>query len=473
MVYAPHPATLLQDSEPESILRVLAGQRTYFNQGHTLPVSFRKEQLRKLHALLQQHEQELTEALYADFRKPALEAYATEIGFIALELKHALKKIDKWVMPQHVPELLINFPARSYVYPQPYGVALIISPWNYPLNLLFIPLIGAIAAGNCVIIKPSEIAANTAAIVSRIIRNNFDERYLAVVEGGPETAQYLLTLRYDYIFFTGSTQVGKIVMKAAAEYLTPVTLELGGKSPAIVTMDADLELAARRIAWGKFLNAGQTCVAPDYVLVQEEVKEEFIQHLATCIQEFYGPQPANSPDFARIINDQHFVRLSALLTPNHVRIGGQTDATTRYIAPTILDHITWEHPSMQHEIFGPILPIIEFNTFEEAIEMVNRHEKPLAFYLFTGSKQYQDQVLKQVRFGGGCINDTISHLANPNLPFGGIGNSGVGSYHGFASFKVFSHQKSVLHRGTWLDLPFRYPPYGNKLKWLKKVFRWL
>ncbi|MER2997521.1 aldehyde dehydrogenase [Pontibacter populi] len=455
-------------------VQLLCGlQRRYFTEGNTQPVAFRKEQLRKLQRVLKKHEQELFDALYADFRKPALEAFGTEIGFIELELKLAIKNIDDWTKPRKVPETLINFPAKSYVYPQPYGVALIISPWNYPLNLLFTPLIGAMTAGNCAILKPSEIAANTAAVVKRIISQNFDERYIAVVEGGVETTQHLLAQRFDYIFFTGSTQVGKVIMKAAAENLTPVTLELGGKSPAIVDMDADLELAARRICWGKFLNAGQTCVAPDYVLVQEDVKEELIQQMARSLQEFYGAQPADSPDFARIINDRHFKRLCNMLTPESIRVGGKTDAESRYIAPTILEISSWDHPSMQEEIFGPILPVIPFNDLHEAINMVNRHEKPLALYFFSTNKSQQQRILREVTFGGGCINDTISHLANPNLPFGGVGNSGLGSYHGIASFDVFSHQKSILNRGTWLDLPFRYPPYGNKLKLLRKFFDWL
>lgn len=463
----------VKEETPERVQQLLRLQRTFFAKGHTLPLAFRKGQLQKLQQVLQQHQQELIDALYADFKKPALEAFGTEVGFIELELKLALKNIDDWTKPRRVPETLINFPARSYVYPQPYGIALIISPWNYPLNLLFTPLIGAMAAGNCAILKPSEIAANTAAVVTRLISENFDERYIAVVEGSVPTTQYLLAQKFDYIFFTGSTQVGRVVMKAAAEHLTPVTLELGGKSPAIVAMDADLELAARRICWGKYLNAGQTCVAPDYVLVQEDVKEEFIQQMALCIKEFYGVQPAESPDFARIINDRHFQRLSAMLTPENIRVGGNTDAATRYIAPTVLDNLTWEHPAMQEEIFGPILPVIAFDEMDEAISMVNRHEKPLALYLFTNDKAHQQQILQQVHFGGGCINDTISHLANPNLPFGGVGSSGLGSYHGIASFDVFSHQKSVLHRGTWLDLPFRYPPYCNKLKLLRKFFKWL
>ncbi len=463
----------LTEEAPERIEQVLRLQRDYFAAGHTLPVSFRKAQLRKLQQVLKQNEQLLFDALYADFKKPALEAYGTEIGFIELELKLAIKNINDWTKRRRVPETLLNFPAKSYVYPQPYGVALIISPWNYPLNLLFTPLIGAMAAGNCAILKPSEIASHTAAAVAEIISRNFDERYIAVVQGGVQTSQTLLAQKFDYIFFTGSTQVGKTVMKAAAEHLTPVTLELGGKSPAIVANDADLELAARRICWGKFLNAGQTCVAPDYVLVHEDAKEELIQQMAKAIKDFYSDKPIQSPDFARIINTKHFNRLRTMLLPEHIRVGGHIDADNLYIAPTVLDNLTWEHPAMQEEIFGPILPVLSFSNTAEAIKMINRHEKPLALYLFTNNQECQEQILKQVAFGGGCINDTLSHLANPNLPFGGIGNSGQGSYHGFASFDVFSHQKSVLHRGTWLDLPVRYPPYGNKLGVLRKVFKWL
>ncbi|MEJ8757282.1 aldehyde dehydrogenase [Pontibacter sp. H259] len=465
------PSTL--EDQEKYIKQLLHKQRAFFAAGNTLPLSFRKAQLQKLQTILKTHEQELVDALYADFRKPALEAFATEVGFIELELRLALKNLADWAKPRRVPETLINFPARSYVYPQPYGIALIISPWNYPLNLLFTPLIGAMAAGNCAILKPSEVAANTATAVSRLIRENFDEQYIGVVEGGPETSQLLLTQRFDYIFFTGSTQIGKEIMKAAAEYLTPITLELGGKSPAVVTTDTDLELAARRICWGKFLNAGQTCVAPDYVLVHEEVKEDLIQQLDKCIQEFYGPEPASSPDFARIINKKHFERLSNMLTPDHIRIGGLTNATENYIAPTVLDGITWEHPAMKEEIFGPILPVLTFENLDEAIASINHHEKPLALYFFSSNKYDQQRILNEVSFGGGCFNDTISHLANPNLPFGGVGNSGLGSYHGIASFDVFSHQKSILHRGTWLDLPFRYPPYGNKLNLLRKFFKWL
>ncbi|MFD2247337.1 aldehyde dehydrogenase [Pontibacter ruber] len=459
--------------ESHLVQNLVEKQRRFFATGKTLSVEFRREQLNRLLDALLRHEQELFDAMYQDFRKPAFESFATEVGFVEQELRLVLKQLNKWVKPRKVKETLVNFPARSYIYSEPYGIALIIGPWNYPLQLVLNPLIGAIAAGNCAIVKPSELTPATSEVIARLINATFDEGYVSAVEGGVRTTQHLLAERFNYIFFTGSTPVGRIVMKAAAEHLTPVTLELGGKSPVIVTEDADLDLAARRIAWGKFLNAGQTCVAPDYVLVHEQVKEELIEQLRLTIAQFYGEDPASSPDYARIINDRHFDRLSSYLQDVHVRVGGQTDDTARYIAPTVVDQVTWQHPIMQEEIFGPLLPVLTFNTIEEVIQTVNAHERPLAFYLFSQSQELQEEVLQRVHFGGGCINDTISHLINPNLPFGGVGSSGMGSYHGQQSFDLFSNQKSVVKRGTWLDLPLRYPPYGNKLPLIRKAFKWL
>lgn len=461
------------DDSQQRIRHLVQQQRAFFATGKTLDLEFRMAQLRFLQQAIRRHEQALFDAMYADFRKPAFESFATEVGFVELELKLTLKKLKDWVKPKKVKETIINFPASSYIHSSPYGIALIIGPWNYPFNLLMAPLIGAMAAGNCALLKPSEIAPHTAAAIAKLAKETFDEAYIAVAEGGVEVTQQLLAQRYDYIFFTGSTRVGQIVMKAAAEHLTPVTLELGGKSPAIVAEDADIRLAARRIAWGKFLNAGQTCVAPDYLLVHEQVKEELVQQLAKCIREFYGDEPEQSPDYARIINDRHFDRLAAYLQQGTTRAGGQTNSTSRYIAPTLLDQVTWEHPVMQEEIFGPILPILTYRKLEEAIDVVNAHEKPLALYFFSSSEIKKEAVLRCTQFGGGCINDTISHLTNPNLPFGGVGGSGMGSYHGKNSFDLFSHQKSVVHRGTWLDLPLRYPPYGNRLPMLRKFFKWL
>jgi len=457
----------------ETILQLIDKQRAFFASGQTFHLEFREERLRQLQVAIRQNEQALFDALYADFRKPEMEAFTTEVGFVEQELKLTLKNLRKWAKPKKIRESLLNFPAKSHVYPEPYGVTLIIGPWNYPFQLMFNPLVGAMAAGNCAILKPSELTAHTSAVMARLIRDNFDEAHIAVVEGGVTTAQRLLQERYDYIFFTGSTQVGRTVMKAAAEHLTPVTLELGGKSPAIVAEDADLELAARRIAWGKLLNVGQTCVAPDYVLVQEQVKEDLIQLIAQCIKDFYGDDPAQSPDYARIVNDRHFARLKGYLNNGVVRAGGQADAASRYIAPTILDQVSWESPVMQEEIFGPILPVLPYRSLKEAIQMVNDHEKPLALYFFSSSKERQQRVLAHTHFGGGCINDTISHLINPNMPFGGVGSSGIGSYHGQSSFDLFSNHKSVLHRGTWLDLPLRYPPYQGRLPLIRKLFDWL
>ncbi|OKL40313.1 aldehyde dehydrogenase [Pontibacter flavimaris] len=465
------PATA--ETNLHRIQALVKKQREFFSSGHTLDLAFRKERLRELQHTIQEHEQDLMDAMYADFHKPEMEAFSTEIGFVELELKLVLKNLQKWAKPKRVKESLLNFPSRSYIHSDPFGVALIIGPWNYPFQLLLNPLIGAMAAGNCAIVKPSELTPTTSAVVARMIRQHFDESYIATVEGGAPTTQHLLQQRFDYIFFTGSTQVGKIVMKAAAEHLTPVTLELGGKSPAIVAEDADLGLAARRIAWGKFLNAGQTCIAPDYLLAQESIKEELLQLISQCIRDFYGEDPRQSPDFARIVNDRHFNRLSGFMSEGKVRTGGVTDAASRYIAPTLLDRVTWQHPIMQEEIFGPILPVLSFQHLDEAIGMVQQREKPLALYFFTNDERKKEQVLKYTSFGGGCINDTISHIINPNLPFGGVGQSGMGSYHGQSSFELFSQQKSVLHRGTWLDLPLRYPPYGNRLPMLRKFFKWL
>lgn len=464
-------------SPPETDLQrvqtLLKKQREFFASGHTLDLTFRTERLRDLQQAIRQYEQELMDAMYTDFHKPEMEAYSTEIGFVEMELRLILKNLRRWAKPRRVKESLINFPSRSYIHSAPYGIALIIGPWNYPFQLLLNPLIGAMAAGNCAIIKPSELTPTTSAVIAKMIREHFDDSYIATVEGGVKTTQHLLQQRFDYIFFTGSTQVGKIVMKAAAEHLTPVTLELGGKSPAIVAQDADLSLAARRIAWGKFINAGQTCVAPDYLLVQEHVKEELIQLINQYIINFYGEDPQQSPDLARIVNDRHFNRLKNFLKDGVVRMGGKTDAANRYIAPTLLDQVTWQHPVMQEEIFGPILPVLTYGNIDEAIDMVKKHEKPLALYFFSSDDQKKEHVLKHTSFGGGCINDTISHLINPNLPFGGVGQSGMGSYHGQSSFDLFSQQKSVLHRGTWIDLPLRYPPYGDRLPTLRKLFKWL
>ncbi|MGV3540141.1 MAG: aldehyde dehydrogenase [Rufibacter sp.] len=447
-------------------------QKSFFGQGHTRPYAFRKEMLQRLYRAIQAEEQNIISALAEDFNKPAFETYATEIAILLSEIKYTLKHLKKWVKPKKVRPSFLNFPSEDTIYPEPYGVSLIIGAWNYPFQLTLGPVIGAIAAGCCAILKPSELTPATSAVTAKLLQEHFPAEFLTAVEGGPQVSQTLLQLPFDKIFFTGSVPVGRIVAQAAAQQLIPVTLELGGKSPCIVDETADLQVAARRIAWGKFINAGQTCVAPDYVFVQESVLHPFLLQLKANIEAFYGPDPALSPDYARIINERHFKRLTQLLENCTIITGGQADAAHRYLAPTIVTDVTWQHALMQEEIFGPILPVLPYQTLAGAIDQINAQPKPLALYFFSNNRQAQAQVLEQTSSGGACINETVSHLANPRLPFGGVGTSGQGNYHGKYSFDAFSHEKSVLHKTFWPDLPLRYPPYLKKLAWLKKAFKW-
>jgi aldehyde dehydrogenase (NAD+) len=381
-----------------------------------------------------------------------------------------LKNIKKWAIPEVVKDTVVNFPSRNYIYPDPYGVCLVIGAWNYPLQLTLLPIVGAMAAGNTCIIKPPRAAINTYRIIQKIISGNFDENYLAVLDEQTDNNE-MLTYRYDYIFFTGSTEVGKTIARAAAEFLTPTTLELGGKSPCIVDKQVDIEVAAKRIAWGKFLNGGQTCVAPDYLLIHESVKDKFYKAFENAVTSFYGKNPQASADFPRIINDKHFKRLTSMITDGKIIVGGKTDAETRYIAPTLIEINSLEHPLMQDEIFGPILPVISIASIEDAIRIVKQFEKPLAFYIFSNNYAHQQKCLNTVQFGGGCINDTVAHLANDGLPFGGVGGSGVGAYHGKYSFDTFTHKKAICHKVTWPDVPLRYPPYNGKLGIVKQVMK--
>ena len=447
--------------------KTVSNQRLFFNKHQTKKLSFRIEQLKLLQQAILDNEAAITKALNADLNKPELESYVTEIGSCLEEIKYALKHIRSWVKPKKVRTPLPYLPASSKVYSEPLGVVLIIGAWNYPLQLIISPLIGAIAAGNCAIIKPSEIAVNTSTLLAEIIPKYFDSSFISVVEGGKEVTEQLLEEKFDHIFFTGSTQVGKIIMSAAAKQLTPVTLELGGKSPCIVDADTHLEYTARRIVWGKFLNAGQTCVAPDYLLVDRKIKKDLLEHLKEIIQEFYGATPETSPDYARIINQHHFQRLCELLKTGEIVVGGDTNPSDYYIAPTVIDGVSPEEGVMQEEIFGPILPVIEYTNLSEAIAFVNAKPKPLALYFFSNNKQHQNQVLQETASGGACINDTIVQIAFPGLPFGGVGDSGIGRYHGKTSFETFSHQRSVLHKSFWVDLKLRYAPYKGKLKFLK------
>lgn len=454
------------------ISSLLERQRAWFKSGKTRDISFRINSLQKLKTAIKSNEEEICAALTADLGKPDLEAVISETAIVVREIDFVCRHLQQWSAPRRIRSSLLNYPAKGTIYCEPLGVALIIGPWNYPAQLIFSPLVGALAAGNCAMLKPSELAVQTSQVVHRIISETFEPDHVCVVEGGQETSQALLEQCFDIIFFTGSTRVGRLVMQAAAKHLTPVILELGGKSPAIVDADANLEVAARRIVWGKFFNAGQTCVAPDYLLVHSDVKQDLLDKMVAQIKIFYGSEPRLSPDFARIINDAHFARLTSYLKDGEIIVGGDSVPSERYLAPTILDQVAWQSPIMQEEIFGPVLPVLSFTGQDDLVALVERHATPLALYYFSQNRSKQQQMMSSTAFGGGCINDTIVHLTEHHLPFGGVGTSGQGGYHGKAGFEAFSHRKSVLRRGTWLDLPLRYPPYAGKLKWLKKLFQW-
>jgi len=446
-------------------------QRDYFNSGATRDVSFRKKQLVLLEKAIRSREEEIMSALEQDMRKPRFEAYAAEIGILYPELREAARKVRSWSKPEKVSTPIIHFPSTSTVYREPYGVSLIIGPWNYPFLLTLAPLVGAIAGGNCAILKPSELAPATSAVIASLIGKHFDPRYVAVVEGGVPETQALLAQKFDYIFFTGGTAVGRIIMDAAAKHLTPVTLELGGKSPVVLHSDARLDHAVKRIAWGKFFNAGQTCLATDYLLVQSGIKERAIRMLKEAIVSFYGTDPKKSPDYARIINARHFSRVSALMKSGTIVHGGETDAREHYIAPTVMDKVSMQDPVMREEIFGPLLPVRTYDNLSEAIAIINGMPRPLALYVFSESRATWERVLEQTSSGGGCINDTISHVGSTTLPFGGIGDSGMGSYHGRTSFDTFTHRRSILRRLNIVDMPLRYPPYGKRLSLIQKLFK--
>jgi aldehyde dehydrogenase (NAD+) len=448
-------------------------QRDFFHTSQTKEVSFRIQQLKTLKQAIIENEAAIFNALKADLNKPVVESFNAEILLVIKEIEYAIKNIKNWTKPKKAEVPWQFFPASAKIYPEPLGVVLILGAWNYPFQLVVAPLIGAIAAGNCAIIKPSEIASHTSNLIVEIFEKYFDKSYLAAIEGGVETSQTLLAEKFDHIFFTGGAAVGKIVMQAAAKQLTPVTLELGGKSPCIVDSNVDLKIAARRITWGKFFNAGQTCLAPDYLLVDKKIKDNLLNEIKKCLQEFYGENPAKSPDYARIINQKQFDRLVnylKYLKNGKIIIGGETTSEESYIAPTIIDSVSWEDAIMQEEIFGPILPVIEFTDVAEAINIINSQPKPLALYLFSQNQNLQKQVISETSFGGGCINHTIIHYAVPSIPFGGIGNSGIGSYHGKASFDTFSHYKSVLKKPFLLDVKVLYPPYEGKLSLLRRIF---
>ena len=456
---------MLKSQEPmESIVEK---QRDFFHTGKTRDLSFRLSMLRRLEAMLRSHEDQLLAALQEDLGKSAAEAYVTELGMVYGELRAAGKKLRAWSRPRRVRGTLSTFPSRNYIFQEPYGVVLILAPWNYPVNLVFSPLVGAIAAGNCAIVKCSGRSLCTSALIFRLLSETFDPAYLACADPGISHEEVLAS-RYDYIFFTGSSSAGKEVLQAASQNLTPVTLELGGKSPCIVDETADLKLAARRIAWGKFLNAGQTCISVDYVLVQRSVKAAFLQALVEEILLRY-PNAENSPSYPKIINERHFGRLSHLLLAEKHVIGGERNEAQRKIAPALLPDADWDHEVMQEEIFGPLLPVITYEDLNDVIRTLRDKEKPLALYVFTKDTQTARQLIRNLSFGGGCVNDVILQITNHHLPFGGVGKSGMGQYHGKYSFETFSHPKGIVWSGNHPDLPFRYAPFdSDKLRLFRK-----
>lgn len=447
----------------QNIEEIVAKQREFFNTGATRSVSARIILLKQIYDSIKTHEQEILEALSADLGKSSMEAFMTEVGITLKELNHTIKHLPKWAKPQRKGTWLANFPAKSMVISEPYGVTLVMSPWNYPFMLCMVPMIGAVCAGNCCVVKPSAYAPATSKVVRKVIEGACPSEWVAVVEGGRAENNALLDCRFDYIFFTGSPKVGREVMAKASKHLTPVTLELGGKSPVIIDDSADLKLAARRILFGKLVNCGQTCIAPDYVLIDKRVEQKFVEYLVEAIERFYGTDPVSSPDYGCIVNEKHYNRLMNLIDVRKTYYGGVTDPARLKISPTIMRDVTADDAIMQEEIFGPILPIIPVENMIEAEDFIAEREKPLALYVFTKRKIVEDRFMNYVSFGGGCVNDTLMHIASSELPFGGVGNSGMGSYHGYKSFETFSHQKSVLKKSNWLDLPLRYPPYKSKL----------
>lgn len=448
--------------------KIVSDQRSYYASGATRSREERKKQLKKLKSLLRSHEEEMMKAIDLDFKKGSFDTFTNELALVYLDIDEAIHSLNRWTKRQRVKTNLLNFPSRSYIYPEPLGTSLIIGAWNYPFQLSFAPVVAAIAAGNTVILKPSEVPAETSRVIAKIVNDHFDPSFFHVVEGGVEETTALLDQDWDKIFFTGSVPVGKIVYQAAAKRLIPVTLELGGKSPAFVTKNCNMDVAVRRIVWGKFLNAGQTCIAPDYILVEQSIQEKFIEKLVARIEEM--KYSLDNENYVQIINEKNIDRLEKMLDRNKVCFGGEIDREKRWFQPTIMRDVTFEDKVMQDEIFGPILPIISYTSLDKAIIDVRKLAKPLSCYVFTNEKIAREKIIKEISFGGGAINDTIMHITNSKLPFGGVGNSGIGTYHGKAGFDAFTHYKSVLHKGTWFDPNMKYPPYTKKKqKWV----RWL
>ncbi len=447
--------------------------QAYFFSGAAAEYSFRKEQLQILKKAVRNYEVRIMQALFKDLHKSQEEAFTTEIGFVYSEISHTLSNLASWMKPAAVSTPMVLQPSSSIIRRDPLGVCLIISPWNYPFQLLIAPLTGAIAGGNCAVLKPSEMAVHTSAVIAEMIAETFDKNYIAVVEGDGAAVvpQLMKENRFDHVFFTGSIATGREIAKMAAEKLVPVTLELGGKSPCIVDEDADIQVAAKRITWGKFTNAGQTCVAPDYLLVHEKKMDEMISGMKKSIQQFYGKDPMQSADYGRIINEKRFDKLESYLNQGEVITGGKAVKSELYFSPTLMQHIAEEAPVMKEEIFGPVLPIISFAKQQEALQIIQNNPQPLSLYYFGSNKKNEQLFIENVQFGGGCINNTLMHLANADLPFGGVGNSGLGAYHGKFSFDTFTRAKAVLKTATWIDPSVKYPPYKGKLKLLRWFFK--
>lgn len=454
----------------EQIEQTVEKQREFYSTHKTRSLKYRVENLKKLKNAILLNIDELYEAFYKDLRKSKTEAYGTEIGLVLSELSLFIKKTKRWGKPRRVHTGLLNFKSVSYIYPEPFGHILIVSPWNYPFLLLFQPLVAAIATGNVVTMKTSPYVPEIAKVMEKIISSTFDEEYISFFNGGRDVNKALLEHKYDYIFFTGSPYLGQIVMEKASKYMTPITLELGGKSPTIVDKDANINIAAKRIAWGKHINSGQTCVAPDYLFLHKDVKEKFLKKYVEYVTKFYGENIQESPDFPRIVNEANVERLQELLKSGNLYFGGKVDVEDRFVHPTVLTEVTDDSPVMQQEIFGPILPVMDFENIDEVINYVNSKPKPLAFYYFSESKKKQNYVLTRTSSGGGCVNDTIMHLSNHNLPFGGVGNSGMGNYHGKFGFDTFSNLRAILNKATWIDVPVRYGPFKPITIKLFKLF---
>jgi aldehyde dehydrogenase (NAD+) len=453
-----------------NIEEIVATQREYFLSGETLPVERRLQFLKKLREEIRQNEDEICRALKADLNKSGFESYMTEVGMVLDDLGFAIKHLKNWAKPKTVKTPMAQFSSKSFVVAEPYGVALVMSPWNYPFQLTIEPLVGAVAAGNCAVVKPSNYAKNTSRMIAELIARVFPPEYVTVVEGGRDENTQLLQQKFDYIFFTGSVAVGKYVMECASKHLTPVSLELGGKSPVIIEKTANLKLTAKRLAWGKYLNAGQTCVAPDYVLIDEDIRDEFLEEFKKAVGGFFPN--GDYSDMPVIINEKHYERIMGLIQSEKVVIGGKGDISRRFIEPTLIKDVCWDEPIMQEEIFGPVMPVLTYKTLDEALEKIIERPKPLALYLFTSDKATEKKVLSRVSFGGGCINDTIIHLATPHMGFGGVGDSGMGSYHGKLSFDTFTHYKSIVKKHTFIDISIRYRPYSDrKLKQIRKFMK--